>query len=391
MSQIRGKGSIVQLEKNKRKDRCRKWQIRISTGKSPSTGKYKTITRVVHGSFSFAQAELNNLIKELENIPTYNSFEDPCFGEYAEHWLNKRKSRVSANTIAKNTDHIKNLNLHLRFAKLKEITPSMLECTYQDLLNGKSVSGRKLSGTFVASIACTASLIFKDAMSEGIILFNPCLKASRPAIDTKERVAIRCDDMAFIIKNLEVCNPIQFGIRFILRTGLRVGEIAGLSLGDYNATDKTIYVHCNYDRFGNLKPTKTKAGTRELPLSDKAIDDLETYIAYLESSFADIRSRLNSESPVLSADAPLICNELGERFTPNYFTNFWRKKRIVLGFDHINLHDLRHSFISELARRKVDPKSLQKIAGHSNISTTLNIYTHVDLEDKRNAIRSVDW
>lgn len=391
MSKIRGKGSIIKLEKDKRKDRCRKWQIRISVGKSPSTGKYKTITRVVHGSYSFAQAELNDLIDELQGKPFSDSFDNPCFGEYADYWLNKRKPHLAENTNAKHVANVKNLNLHLRYAKLKDITPNMLEHAYLALYNGDSVSKRKLSGTFVSGIAGTASLIFRDAVSEGIISTDPSLKAKHPSIDTKERVAIRCDDMALIIDNLEVYDPVQFGIRLILRTGLRIGEVAGLSFGDYNASAKTIHVHCSFDRFGNLNTPKTTAGFREIPLSDKAVDDLEAYTAHLKSIFAGVRDRYNSDSPVLTDETPLICNELGERLSVGAFNRFWSKKRTELGFDYINLHDLRHSFISELARRKIDPKTLQKIAGHSSISTTLDIYTHVDLEDKRNAMNNVDW
>ena len=63
---INGEGSIVQLEKDKAKGKCRRWQLRVSTGRDPKTGKYLRKTRVVKGTYSEAQRELRSFIKEVE-------------------------------------------------------------------------------------------------------------------------------------------------------------------------------------------------------------------------------------------------------------------------------------------------------------------------------------
>lgn len=62
----KGFGSIVQLEKDKTKARCRKWQLRVSTGKDRRTGKYVTKARTVNGTLSDAKAALRDFIEELE-------------------------------------------------------------------------------------------------------------------------------------------------------------------------------------------------------------------------------------------------------------------------------------------------------------------------------------
>ena len=62
----KNKGSIVQLEKNKAKGKCRKWRLMVSLGKDPLTGKYPMKTRVVHGTWSEAQKALREFVEELE-------------------------------------------------------------------------------------------------------------------------------------------------------------------------------------------------------------------------------------------------------------------------------------------------------------------------------------
>jgi site-specific recombinase XerD len=52
---------------------------------------------------------------------------------------------------------------------------------------------------------------------------------------------------------------------------------------------------------------------------------------------------------------------------------------------------MRHSYLSELARRKVEPKVLQQLAGHAKFSTTMDIYVHVDMEQKQQAVALMDW
>ena len=82
---------------------------------------------------------------------------------------------------------------------------------------------------------------------------------------------------------------------------------------------------------------------------------------------------------------------LGISDDPHAVTRWWDRNRARLGFDGVPLHSLRHAYLSELARRGVPPKTLQALAGHANISTTMDIYAHANLDDKRVATASVDW
>lgn len=66
MAETKGSGSIIQLEKDKPKSRCRKWQLRVRIGKDPRTGKYKARTRHFEGAYTQAKAALREFIDEAE-------------------------------------------------------------------------------------------------------------------------------------------------------------------------------------------------------------------------------------------------------------------------------------------------------------------------------------
>ena len=71
---------------------------------------------------------------------------------------------------------------------------------------------------------------------------------------------------------------------------------------------------------------------------------------------------------------------------PDSLTQWWGEHRDGYGLRGWTLHELRHSYLSELARQGVPPKVMQLLAGHSKIQTTLSIYTHADLSQKRQAV-----
>lgn len=66
---VNGMGWICEVEKDMPRDKCRKWQLRVSTGKDPKTGKYRTETRRFTGTYTQAKSALREFIAELEEEP----------------------------------------------------------------------------------------------------------------------------------------------------------------------------------------------------------------------------------------------------------------------------------------------------------------------------------
>lgn len=387
---VRGKGTIVQLDRSVPRSRCERWELRVSVGRDLATGKYPTMTRKFNGPLSEVNRAMRDFIAEIERGDAQRR-SDMNFGEYAEAWLKERRETCAHGTWRKNCDQIKCAKLHLSKARLDEIRPQVLERCYKALMDGHSPSGRPLSGTYVNSIHVTLHRMFRQAVKDGHMASNPCDFADAPSQDTREKKALRRDGIVALIEKLDPKDPIQFAVRLMVKTGIRRGEAHGLSVGDVDRKAMVLHIRHSYDDGGNLKEPKTKAGARDLPLTESALADIDARIADIERRYRNTRKRLKTDGPVLGPETPLVGDGLGNRMLPHSSTRWWTRERKGLGLDGWTLHELRHSYITELARRKVDPKVLQTIAGHAKFSTTMDIYTHVDMEDKKDALKVVDW
>ncbi|WP_302962672.1 site-specific integrase [uncultured Adlercreutzia sp.] len=221
---------------------------------------------------------------------------------------------------------------------------------------------------------------------------NPCGFADAPSLDTVERKAMRRDGIVALVEKLSPKDPIQFAMRLMVKTSIRRGRAHGLSVGDVDRDAMALRIRHSYDDGGNLKEPKTKAGVRDLPPSRRA--------PWRTSTPASPTSSAATATPASASRRTAPCLGLRPRSwatgwetgcSPHSSTRWWTRERKGLGLERWTLHELRHSYITELARRKVDPKVLQTIAGHAKFSTTMDIYNHVDMEDKKNALKVVDW
>ena len=107
--------------------------------------------------------------------------------------------------------------------------------------------------------------------------------------------------------------------------------------------------------------------------------------------FVDLRDRTGITQVVFDPDTAKDCFELGERMRPHSVTRWWECHRDGYGCQGMTLHDMRHSYLTAMARKKTDPKVLQVLAGHAKDSTTMDIYTHVDMAQKHEAVEAMDW
>lgn len=383
MTKVRGNGSIVQLDKSVSRSKCRLWRLEVSTGRDLGSGRYKKITRRFHGSLTDAKKALRELIDEVERDKTVRR-SDMRFGDYCDAWLKDRHKTVSRSTAEKDRYRLKCFRKHLDDARLEEVTSDVLEGIYQRLIDGDTPSGKKLSPNTVCGCATTLHRMLHDAVKDGHIASNPCDYAERPRMDVKERNSIRADDIRILLEKLDREDPSQLVLVVALKTGMRRGEVHGLSWGDVDFENMEIHIRHNFTDLGELKGPKTSNGYRDIPMSETLADDLLIRRAYLEE-------KANENDIKIDDDTPIICNDVFERELPHSSTRWWARNREALGFPSLTIHELRHSFLSEMARRKVDPKVLQKLAGHAKYSTTMDIYTHVDMEDKREAMKKMDW
>lgn len=369
-------GCIVQLEKDRPRGRCRKWQLRVCTGKSPADGKYHCRTRRVSGTFTEAKRQLRDFATEIEAERELGqaplTFQQEC-----ERLLRNRRasgnysdSRMSQLEIA-----LKTASRHIGRTGFCDVTPGMLNDLYAKLRSGKgTLSSKPATGAYVRSIHQAISLVYNQAIKEERCKRNPCHLAEPPKADSQPRRALSSGQFKRLVAELRPANEHDCAWLLAASMGLRRGEICGLSWGDVSFEENLADVHCSYDRRRNLKRPKTAAGMRLLPLTPELASALETH-----------RQTQLARGLACNEQDPVIVTKAGTRVHPDIMERWWANDRDRLGLSGFCLHELRHSYLTELARAGVHPKVMQDLAGHANSKITMDIYAHVNMDGKRQA------
>lgn len=171
---------------------------------------------------------------------------------------------------------------------------------------------------------------------------------------------------------------IGLGIYISLSTGLRIGEICALKWSDINVVDGTITVSRTIERIyiieGEKKHTelvintpKTKNSCREIPMSKELLAMIKPLKKVLNDDFYVLT---NNERPT----------------EPRTYRNYYNNLMVKLNIPKLKYHGLRHSFATRCIEAGCDYKTVSALLGHSNISTTLDLYVHSNMEQKKRCI-----
>lgn len=174
----------------------------------------------------------------------------------------------------------------------------------------------------------------------------------------------------FTFKNL--------GIYICLSAGIRIGEICALTWEDINTdtgiisirkTIQRIYIVEDMKRHTELilDTPKTKNSIREIPMSRN-----------LQKMLKPVKKVVNESFYVLTNEA--------KPTEPRTYRNYYKKLMKELDIPDLKFHGLRHSFATRCIESNCDYKTVSVILGHSNISTTLNLYVHPNMEQKKKCI-----
>ena len=392
------RGTIIQLDKGKDgkkpKSKCKKWRLVVSLGKDPATGKYPQKSRAFSGSYTEAEKALREFVDEIEHgkVVRKSSW---TFNEYADHFMEIQESsgEFTAKTMKSKRGYLAGMGYLIGHMKLQEITPAVIEATHIDMRNGKSRSGRKLSGTTMRSYHTAAAEMMNHAKKAGIIGANPFEEVPPPKYDTKEKSAMASRDYGKLLDNLNPEDGMEIAVLLCATLGMRRGEACGLSWGDVDFDEGTVFVQHSYDDFDNLKPPKTEAGLRILPLPDFTRDALlkrkAAQIAMVDGETKGYTVKRDDGTLDLLPTVPVAAGDLTERIHPQKLSSWWFERRASYGADGICLHQLRHTFLSLAAEQGVHPSVMQKLAGHSNPNITMKIYTHVNVDAKKAAMKAM--
>lgn len=181
------------------------------------------------------------------------------------------------------------------------------------------------------------------------------------------------------------------GIYILFHTGLRISEFCGLTIGDIDFKEMRINVNHQLQRKRDMtyvvEPTKTTSGTRMVPMTKEVADCFRRILA--NRIKPKVEPMIDGYTGFLFLDKnemPMVALHWEK-----YFKHILDKYNSIykVQLPKITPHVCRHTFCSNMAKSGMNPKTLQYIMGHSDISVTLNTYSHVGFEDAKEELSRV--
>ncbi len=378
-----GEGSI-----SKRPDGT--WWARITTGvdkngKQKRKAFYGKTRQEVQKKMTAALNDINlNIYTEPSKL-TLEMWLNTWLNEYALNSI-KQSTRVSYETFI--TKHI---NPIIGKHKLQNLRPDIIQKFYNDKLENGRLDGKGgLSPKTIKNIHVMLHEALGQAFKNGLISRNVTEAVTLPKITKKEMRVLTSDEQSRLLK---LCSNENNGIFIILAlsTGMRLGEILGLQWKDIDFTNKLLTIKRtvnrlkNYDSNIDAKTTliinspKTENSIRVIPLNDKILKYLKSYKAFQTKKYF-------STGIPIGQDTFVFPNSFGNIGEPKTYQNIFTALTKQADIKNSHFHCLRHTFATRALEEGIPAKTVSEILGHANVSTTLDLYSHVLLDTKRNAI-----
>ncbi len=303
------------------------------------------------------------------------------YKEWLTEWLQNRRGYVKEATLANyETAVATHISPTLGELKLAEVTEQCLQRTAVDWLHRGRRDGRGgLSECTVRNLIMIVKLTLKSAAKAGYIPFRQYdILYPRTEQEKKCKVFSREEQLMLtqhIYLNLSYKNA---GILFCLHTGLRIGELCGLRWGDIDMEHRTVSVSRTVQRIF-VRNAQGQGETKVIITEPKTRNSKRT--VPLSSTIYPILKKIHPKNP----SAYVLTGT--EHYTePRTYREYYDRLLVQLGIGHINFHGLRHTFATRLIESGADYKTVSELLGHASVNTTLNLYVHPQMEQKRRAV-----
>lgn len=295
--------------------------------------------------------------------------------EVSELWKKDKQMFVKSSTIAVYTLHLEN-HLLPKFGKNKtlqeqEVQDFVLEC----LRKGLSLKS-------VKDMLIVLKMVVRFGAKHGWMHYQEWSIKYPTEQKSKELEVLSISHqkklMQYVTDNFTFRN---LGIYICLSTGMRIGEVCALKWRDIDLSTETIHVNRTIERIyiieGDERRTelvigtpKTKNSIREIPISKE-----------LMKLIRPLKKLVNDDYFVITNEA--------KPTEPRTYRNYYKQLLKQLDIPDLKFHGLRHSFATRCIESQCDYKTVSVILGHANISTTLNLYVHPNMEQKKKCINQM--
>lgn len=365
-----GEGSIFKEEKYNR------WRGSLSVGRD---SKGKLIRKQFYGKTKKEVLDkMNDFRYKLSNdlLPTDSTI---TLEKYLRNWLFEVKNNeIKPSTLERYEGMLRNhvVGSVIANIKLKDLRTSHLQSYYNDLYETSSVNVVHNLNKFIKSG-------LSHALNENYISKNYAnLVTLKRKEEKKEVEYLTIEEQN---RFLEVCKGHRLEALFYMAlfTGLRLGELLALTWNDVDLDKATVSVNKSVklvgvpDKEGNkqyktiVQEPKTKSSIRVVPIPKVALDVLKQH------KKIQLEERIKAGELYIN-DNIVFANPLGCYTNESNLRKIYKKLLSEAKIKEVKFHSLRHTYATTLFTKEVSPKVVQGLMGHSDIATTMNIYTHID-------------
>ena len=366
-----------------------RWLIRYSVGTDPATGRRHRVNVAFHGDRKGAQKELRRLQKAADD----GAHVDPAriaVRDWLAQWLDTIRSEVAPKTQERYGELVRHyLAPALGNLQLAKLAPVHIQKCYTDLAEGGRRDGKPggLAPRSRRQIHAVLSSALARAVELQLLARNPAevFRKRQPRIERKEMTALTVEQAQGLLAKLRH-SRVYWPVLLALTTGMRRGEVLALR-----------WRNVDLDR-GSLRVVEsleqTKAGLRfKPPKNDRT--RVVTLPAFVVDELRRLRRQQAEELLVLGErqdGATLVCARAdGLPLQPRSLTHeFSVLMARIKDVPPVRFHDLRHSHATQLLAAGLHPKVAQERLGHSTITTTMDIYSHVTAQVHEDAAAKID-
>lgn len=291
---------------------------------------------------------------------------------FCDSWLSAKSTRLKPSSTAKYCADIKN---HIKpfwgHCLPGEIRPEQIDAFTQMLLTEKGLSPKTVRSilTLFHSILYYIRKRSGENLPELEITYPKNYRKNTRVLDQKEETALAL----LLAQEMDSC---KFGIYLALRTGMRIGEICALRWRDISFEASTISVCHTAQRLpqtGSYSEGVRTAMIVGVPKSESSLR-----VIPLMPDVAALCEQFHPKDP-----AAFLLTGTDRCMDPRKLQRRLKKYLEECGIQEAHFHTLRHTFATRCVEAGFDVKTLSEILGHSNISITMNLYVHPNLDLKR--------
>lgn len=362
--------------------------------------KYQNETYTIYGkNVKKLEKELSELRYEVEH-GLKGKGDNMTLNAWFDVWLHDYKSKtVRESTMVRYTDQYNQyIKKELGLRRLSQIKPIMLQRHFNQM------AAVDYSTKTIADTYNVLHSMFKLALQNNIIFRNPCDAVILPKTKEKDRRVLTIEEQKEVLEHAKgrICEPL---VRVALGTGMRAGELQGLTWDDIDFKNREIHVNktlvyirdrANGKYYFKFQSPKTKSGSRTIPMQEDVYQALKRQRVQVkemqihatnwnqEPGFENLVFLNVTGRPRQGMDFRNDLDRIEKAINKNRKRQAKEQGKEFESIPHFHPHSLRHTFATRCFEAGIDAKTVQNYLGHASIAITMDLYTHVT-EDKARA------